>query len=92
MEIVKEADVNENACLAKWQSLLKRFKMVIDGNPKPNTVVEELVALKQEAKLSHVLTSRQIEGINARCDNYLNGTYGNTKTDENMSQQPQAKK
>jgi len=92
MENVKVPKIDEQACLAKWQELIAKFKMIIDGSPKPSSVMGELIALKEEAKNTVVLYSRQIEGIIARCDNYLSGTYGNTKTDENMAQQPQTKK
>lgn len=84
MEQKKEV-ITDAMCIAKWQQLLKVFKGLIEGNPEPETIKDDLLSLKETAKLAPELTPRQVEGIIARCDNYLNGEYGNTKTTANIS-------
>jgi len=83
---------DDTLCIEAWRERIGIFNNIVKENPKPETIRKELEALKVSAKINPHLTMRQIEGITARCDNYLNGTYGNTKTDENMNQQPQIKK
>lgn len=82
---MEKKDVTDEMCIAKWRQLLRMFKKLIEGNPTPEIIKEDLIALKQTASLSIELTPRQVEGIVARCDNYLNGEYGNTKTAGNLS-------
>lgn len=69
--IVTDAKINE-----KWQSMIKVFKAITDSNPPVEKVREKLVALKESATNTALLTPRQREGITDRCNNYLNGTYG----------------
>jgi len=83
---------DDTLCIAEWRGMIGIFKTLIKDSPKPEAIKADLLSLKEMAKISANLTMRQVEAIHARCDNYLNGTYGNTKTEENMSQQPQIKK
>lgn len=77
----------DSACISKWKTLLKVFHDIIESEPPAEKVAEELKSLKELAKRSQELTARQIDAIVARCDNYMNGTYGNTKSKENLSHQ-----
>lgn len=61
---------------AKWDSMLKVFKGIIENDPEPETVKEKLQALSQSAINTQMLTSRQKEGIVDRCRYYMDGTYG----------------
>lgn len=78
--------VNDDACIAEWRAMLKIFHATINGEPEPEKVKDKLLALKQSAANSKVLTYHQVSGITERCNNYLNGTYGKTKTTENLDQ------
>lgn len=81
----KQSALMEDAGNMKWQQLLKVFGKIIDGNPKPEKVKESFDKLKEQVKSSALLSFRQVEGIIARCDNYMKGQYGNTKTEANLS-------
>lgn len=72
---IKDSERNE-----KFDSMLKVFAKIIDGNPPAEKVTEKLNALKDACKNTNLLTYRQADAIFARCDNYLNGTYGVDKT------------
>lgn len=77
MEAVKRITViTDEMRNSKWDSMLKVFKKIIDGNPKPESVKEDLMALSESAKNTGVLTPRQAEGIVDRCSNYLKGNWG----------------
>lgn len=60
----------------KWESMLRVFKSIIEGNPEPEKVKEELHELSQSAINIQMLTSRQKEGIVDRCRSYMDRTYG----------------
>lgn len=83
----KERKISDSECILKWQALLKMFHDIIQSDPPVQKVAEELKSLKDMAIKSHELTARQIDAIIARCDNYMNGTYGNTKTTGNLNHQ-----
>lgn len=83
--------VNDDACIAQWRAMLKIFKDTIKDDPKPESVKDQLQALKEAAANCKDLTFHQISAIHARCDNYMNGEYGNTKTDSNFGHGPQPK-
>ena len=83
----KERKISDSECLLRLQTLLKMFHDIIKSDPPAEKVAEELKALKEMAIKSQELTARQIDAIVARCDNYMNGTYGNTKSKENLSHQ-----
>lgn len=78
--------INDDACIAEWRAMLKIFHETIKGDPAPEKVKNELAALKEAAKVAKNLTFHQVTAIQARCDNYMNGEYGNTKTAEHISQ------
>lgn len=78
--------VDDTECIAEWRRLLKAFKIIIEGSPNPESVKKELEDLKEAAKISLHLTFHQKDAIIARCDNYMNGEYGNTKANIDFSQ------
>jgi hypothetical protein len=83
MENQKPTDTEINAV---WQSMLKQFEKIIDGNPAPEKVKEKLTQLQDLAKQSGIMTVRQVEGIYMRCHNYLTGNWGlNSKRDSYMA-------
>lgn len=71
----------------EWGELLIAFKTLIENDPTPESIRGALEALKEKATISKELTLAQKDGILARCDNYLKGEYGNTKTAENLAYQ-----
>lgn len=76
---MNEAKYRDELCIPKWRELIAKFKTAIDGDPKPETIMEELVSIKEAAVNSGVLTPHQVSGIVARCDNYLKGEYGRSQ-------------
>jgi hypothetical protein len=60
--------------------LLRAFNGLIESKPPINKVEKELIKLKAQAEKSAELNSRQKAALTDRCDNYINGTYGNTKS------------
>lgn len=74
---IDESVVNKN-----WDALLKIFHGIVENNPED--AKEQMLSLKELAK-SKDLTPRQAEGIAARCDNFIKGEFGNTKTTENLN-------
>ena len=69
--VIKDEERN-----AKFSSMLKVFNSIIDGNPSTDKVRDKLNSLKESCANAGILTYRQSDAIIARCDNYLNGTYG----------------
>lgn len=69
---------------SKWQELLGKFKKLIEKWPPPEKIKTELSELVTLAINAAHLTPRQKDGIITRCNNYMNGEYGNTKTKENI--------
>lgn len=67
---------NDAVCIAEWRSMLNVFHAI---NEKSTDKTKDCNELKEAAKLSQHLTQRQLEGIIARCDNVINGSYGKTK-------------
>lgn len=86
-EQTKKVFITDEMRNSKWDSMLKVFKGIIEDNPSPKSVKEKLLSLAESAKNTQILTPRQSEGIYARCHNYINGEYGNTKTEQNVSQE-----
>jgi hypothetical protein len=76
--------VDDTACIAEWRAMLKIFHSTIQGNLDPEMIKEKLISLKQAAANSKLLTYHQTSGIVERCNNYLKGEYGKTKTAENL--------
>ena len=79
--------VDDAACIAEWRTLLQMFHDTIKDSPKAEDVKDQLASIKEMAKVSKVLTYHQVDGITARCNNYLNGSYGNSKKPEHYSQE-----
>lgn len=77
--------VDDTQCIIEWRQMLKAFELIIKGNKSPEKVKPELDALKEAVKVSTHLTFHQVSAIQARCDNYMSGDYGNTKTAENLT-------
>lgn len=75
----------DRLCIEAWRSLLLEFHE-IQKSYSGKKEDEKLIKLKEKAKVNPHLTFWQLEGINARCDNVMNGTYGNTKTELNLNQ------
>lgn len=73
METVKIKDEQYNTM---WVAMMNQFKEITAKNPEPDKVKDKLLELKAAADQTPFLTGRQREGIYARCDNYINGTYG----------------
>jgi hypothetical protein len=71
----------EEKCNQKWNALLKIFHGIKMDSPDSK---EKYSQLKDLVKLDVDMTPRQKDGITERCDNAINGTYGNTKTSDNL--------
>jgi len=71
-----EKKIKDSERNAKFDSMLKIFAEIIDGNPPIDKVKDELVELKEACQSTGLLTLRQSDAIIGRCNNYLNGTYG----------------
>lgn len=81
----------DRLCIEAWRSLLLEFHAIQKTYSKKDN--EKLIKLKEKAKANPYLTFRQLDAINARCDNVMSGLYGNTKTDEQMNHsKPSGKK
>lgn len=78
--------VDDAACIAEWRKLLKVFHLIIKDSPAAEKAKDELIALKEEVKVAKFLTFHQASAITERCDNYINGEYGNSKKPEHYSQ------
>lgn len=63
----------------QFTKMLREFNSLIVTTPAVEKVKNKLLDLKRRAELSVELNYRQKDAIIARCDNYINGTYGNTK-------------
>lgn len=61
----------------QFETLLKEFNVLITENKKD--AKKEIETLKAKAIVGAGLTGRQAEAILVRCNNFLSGTYGNTK-------------
>jgi hypothetical protein len=72
---------------ANWDKLLKEFHGLWEKSPKD---LEKFELLKQKAKFVSMF-SRQTQGIVDRCNNVINGTYGNTKKPEHYEQSKSSK-
>jgi hypothetical protein len=77
--MAEETVVTDELIFAEWRMMLKMFKDLVEPSPPVEEVRAQLKALQAMAKLSKLLTPRQVEGIYDRCENYLKGDYGVTK-------------
>lgn len=74
----------EDQCNLKWKALLKIFHGIKMDASDAKKKYEQL---KELAAADGTMTPRQKEGIMARCDNAINGSYGKSKRPEHYSQQ-----
>ncbi len=88
---MSEELTTDEMCIAKWQQMLKAFKIIIAGDPAPEKVKDKLLALKEAATNATVLTARQREGIHGRCDNYIAGTFGKDAVKDGYTQKESTK-
>lgn len=77
-----ESVVIEDMGNAIFRGMLRTFERVIGSEQHPEEIEDQLKTLKETAARNSSLTTRQVEAIAGRCDNYMNGTYGNTKKPE----------
>ncbi len=66
--------------------MLIDFHETIKDAPAVSKIHYKLIELRQDAEINPELNLRQKEAIIARVDNYINGTYGNTKLPEHYEQ------
>lgn len=88
---MKEVKVTDEQNAQKWLELIRKFNELVKEAPAVSKIKAELEVIKLEASTSILLNIRQREAIIARVNNYLAGTYGNTKTDEQMAQSKSGK-
>lgn len=67
----------------EFETLLTEFNELAKSE---KNVTKEITALKEKAKLGIGLNGRQMEAVIQRCDNLLNGNYGNTKRDWKLTE------
>lgn len=70
----------DTACLAEWNRVLKLFKSVAEVDTLPKNFKDIIGKLKEQVTNNTHLNFRQVEAITARCNNFLAGKYGQTKT------------
>lgn len=75
----------ENIVNPNFQKLLNNFHAIVEDNPKPEKVKEKLEALKLDATAAFI-TGHQRDAIHARCNNYINGTYGSWAKEHKVHQ------
>jgi hypothetical protein len=71
--------IDDTACIASWRELISEFNKLIDNSPSPDKIKNELLEIKNKAKINGNLTYHQVQALTARCDNYLKGEYGISK-------------
>ncbi len=74
----------ENLSRTPFALMLKDFHRIIENEPPAEKVKKELISLREKASKDAGLNIRQKDAIIARCDNYMKGEYGNTKTEVHM--------
>lgn len=83
---MEKKKVTDAECIAEWRTMISTFNELVKESPSIESVREDLLQLRDMAKNNNLLNFRQTEAIVARCENYLAGKYGNTKTTLQMSQ------
>jgi hypothetical protein len=71
----------------EFELMLRKFNRTVDNQPPVSEVKETLTKLRELSINSKALNSRQTDAIVARCDHYINGTYGKNAKKE-VYQQP----
>lgn len=65
--------------LDSFSILLKGFYSIIENYPSIESVKEDLLELKEAAKIDAELTEHQKVAVISRCNNYLNNDYGDQR-------------
>lgn len=82
----KEPILKDAVCIPEWRTMLSVFETIIEGRPAPEKVKQKLEDLSEAAAITSLLSTRQKDGIVARCRNYINGNYGNDAIKANYIQ------
>lgn len=86
--MINNKEEQDKLCIDAWVSLINEFKAVPSSHTK-----SQLGKLRERVKANLHLTYRQMDALIARCDNLMNGDYGNTKTEDNYNHsKPSGKK
>ena len=72
--------------LDEFTILLREFNALVKEKPPVEKIKKELLKIKAKAEKSAELNYRQKDAVIARCDNYINSEYGNTKRAEHYEQ------
>jgi len=74
----------------QFETLLKEFSVLVsenaDGKKEVPKTIESIEKIKEKAKLGAGLNGRQMEAIIARCNRFIDGSYGNTKKDVKINE------
>lgn len=62
--------------ISEFSFMLKTFNDLIKDSPTAKSVEKDLTELKDVAVASAELNLRQKEAVMARCDSYMDGSYG----------------
>jgi hypothetical protein len=76
--------IDDTACIAKWRELIGRFNKLVEDNPPADKIKKQLIEIRDACSKAKELTIRQVSAIYSRVENYLDGSYGQTKRAENM--------
>jgi len=90
MQFLSTKKLSDTECNNNFDAFLRVFHKIENERPKED-YKEQLHALKSTVQNTIQLTGRQREAIIDRCNNVLNGTYGNTKRPEHYEQSKPAK-
>lgn len=86
--MISNKEEQDKLCTHAWVSLINEFKAIVS---KYSLI--KLTELRSKVKTNAYLTYRQLDALISRCDNLMNGDYGNTKTTDHLNQgKPSSKK
>lgn len=68
--------INDNTA---WELLLNKFKQIVNSSKSEKLKKEALEQLRNVISQETTLSNHQSAAINDRINNYLNGTYGQSK-------------
>lgn len=83
---------SKNITPDEFTILLRAFNSLVAMMPPIDKIKQDLLAIKTSANNSNELNASQKDAITARVDNYLDGTYGNTKSGVSFSSPQDNKK
>ncbi len=72
--------------LNNFECIIENFNKITANQPSVNKIKDKLIEIKSFAANASALTDRQKEAVIARINNYLNGSYGNSKKPEHYGQ------